>query len=600
MTHPTRRSVLFGAGAMSITPALPSPAAGQALDRGPGTVPRPDIHNRWNRGARPDLTLIQVGDLHGHLLTRPHLRGDGQTEYGGGLARIRTKLERVRASSRSSLLFNVGDTIQGGAEALYTRGEAMVQVLDDWNIDGCVPGNWDFMYGTHRYLELFGQGRWGAVAANLYYDSEGPYAELAGKRVLPAYRVRTINDLRVGVIGLTTDRGPSAGDGKATEGFRFTDGRAELPVLVQQLSSEENVDVVVVLSELGLAKNIELAERYAGIDVLLSSDMHEETPRVVRTENGTLVSEVGQDGTRLGQLDLQVDEDGIVGWDYHLHSIDMSVPEHPQTRRTVQAIRRPFLSGPGFVPPANPISGRPLSRPLDTVVGRAEHPLYRGNFTDHPTPGVVEGTSHNMLADALGHQAGAQIGIFQGFRYGTHLSVGDITFGDLNHLMPIGASVAKGQIVGQQLLDHLERSINGVLSPDLEQWLSGWVPAVSGVTFDLDPYRAMGSRVREVKIRDLGTDVFKPLDPQRAYTVGGYWFPQQPSTVAGIKISGTAEPVTDTEGVALDATDVVANYLAKLPATASTGRVRLLRALPAPHFGNREIQPLRGVPTITA
>lgn len=600
MTRRTRRSILLGASAMSIVSTRPSPSSAQEYDRAPGRSVEPDVGNRWNRRARADLTLLQVGDLHGHLLSRPHLREGDRTEWGGGLARLRTEVDRIRASSRASMLFNVGDTLHGGAEALYTRGEAMVRVLDGWGIDGYVPGNWDFMYGTHRYLELFGEGRWGAVAANLYYDSEGPYAEQAGQRVLPAYRVSTVNDLRVGVIGLTTDRGPSAGDGKATEGFRFTDGRAELPVLVQQLRSEENVDVVVVLSELGLAKNIELAANHAGVDVLLSSDMHEETPRVVRTEGGTLVSEVGQDGTRLGQLDLQVGEDGIIGWNYHLHPIDRSVPEHPETRRTVQAIRRPFLRGPGFVPPVNPISGRRLSRPLDTVVGRAEHPLYRGNFTDHPTPGVVEGTSHNMLADALRHQTRAQIGIFQGFRYGTHVGAGDITFGDLNHLMPIGASVAKGQIMGQQLLDHLERSINGVLSPDLEEWLSGWVPAVSGVTFDLDPYRAAGSRVRGVKIRDLDTDVFKPLDPQRAYTVGGYWFPQQPGTVAGITISGSAEPVTDTAGVALDATDVVANHLSKIPATASTGRVRLLRALPASHFGNREIQPLRGVPTTTA
>ena len=41
-----------------------------------------------------------------------------------------------------------------------------------------------------------------------------------------------------------------------------------------------------------------------GIDVVLSSDMHEETRECVVTSTGALVSEVGQDGTRVGVLDL--------------------------------------------------------------------------------------------------------------------------------------------------------------------------------------------------------------------------------------------------------------------------------------------------------
>lgn len=503
----------------------------------------------------------------------------------------------MRASSRASLLVNVGDTIQGGAEAMYTRGDAMTQVLDTWQIDGYVSGNWDFLYGTERYLELFGEGRWGAVAANLYYDATGPYAAQAGQRVLPPYRIRTVNGLRVGVVGITTDRGPSAGDGKATEGFRFTDGEAELPVLVDELRGREQVDLVVVLSELGLAKNIELAEANGGVDVLLSSDMHEETPRIVRTDSGVLVSEVGQDGTRLGQLDLQLDRGGVTGWRYSLHHVDSTVPEHPATRRQVQAIRRPFLSGPDFDPPVNPLNGRRLSRPLDAVVGRADHALYRGNFSDHPTPGVIEGTSHNLIADAFAHQAGSRIGIFQGFRYGTHLGEGDILFGDLHHLMPIGASVAIAQVTGAQLLDHLERSINGVLSPNLSEWLSGWVPALSGVTYDLDPYRPKGQRVSNLAVRSPG-GAPGSLDPEQSYTVSGYWFPERPGIVGGMQVAD-AVPVTDEAGRVLDATDVVANYLAERAATASAGRIRLTKALPAPHFGNKEIQPLRGVPTRT-
>ena len=51
---------------------------------------------------------------------------------------------------------------------------------------------------------------------------------------------------------------------------------------------------------------------------------------------------------------------------------------------------------------------------------------------------------------------------------------------------------------------------------------------------------------------------------------------------------------------ALDATAVVAQHLTKSRANPELGRVRLLAPLPAPIYGNPEVQPLRGVPTTTS
>src|SRR5262245_26630029 len=77
-------------------------------------------------------------------------------------------------------LLNTGDTIQGSAEVLFTRGQAIADVVDQFKIDYFAPGNWDFVYGSQRFLELFGgnKARWGAIFANLYYDGE-PFAEVA-------------------------------------------------------------------------------------------------------------------------------------------------------------------------------------------------------------------------------------------------------------------------------------------------------------------------------------------------------------------------------------------------------------------------------------
>ena len=105
------------------------------------------------------VTLIHTGDFHGHLTPRPNLRNGapvGQTI--GGLARIKTKIQEIQAGkggAGNTLVMHTGDTIQGSGEAQYTRGQALVDVVDMLGIDAYAPGNWDFVYGPDRFKELF-------------------------------------------------------------------------------------------------------------------------------------------------------------------------------------------------------------------------------------------------------------------------------------------------------------------------------------------------------------------------------------------------------------------------------------------------------------
>src|SRR6516165_10340464 len=69
-----------------------------------------------------ELTLIHMGDIHGHLVPRPSARGETTATTEGGLARIYAKIEEIRTqrTRARTLLINTGDTIQGSAEALFT------------------------------------------------------------------------------------------------------------------------------------------------------------------------------------------------------------------------------------------------------------------------------------------------------------------------------------------------------------------------------------------------------------------------------------------------------------------------------------------------
>ncbi|HTT37513.1 MAG TPA: 5'-nucleotidase C-terminal domain-containing protein [Burkholderiales bacterium] len=551
-----------------------------------------------------EITLIHMGDLHGHLVPRPGFR-DGQSDQMlGGLARLYTKLQEIRAREKNTLLVNGGDTVQGSAEVLYTRGQAIVDVLNRFRIDAFNPGNWDFVYGSRRFVELFAgkapRANWNAIAANLYYvtveaDPQTFFPGLAGQRVLPPYLIRQFGDLRVGVLGLTTDRGLPAVGRTVTRGFAFSRGEPELGEFIPLLRNVEKVDLLVVASELGLANNIRLAERYPGIDVILSSDMHEETRKPVVTRAGTVVVEEGQDGTMLGELNLRIRDGKLESWHWTAHTISDAIPEDPDIAEAVKQARASFVSGPAFVEHVNPFNGARLTRPIDTVVGNTKIALNRAGFSDSEMPAVIEGSAHDLLTDAFRAIAKADVAAIRGFRYGTHIRPGPIQLEDLYHFIPIGPEIGVVRIQGRWLKRQLENSAEGALDPNPSNWTGGWLFGFSGLTMDLDPYRAAGFRVSNIRVNG------KPLDPETVYAYAGYWYADDPDDINGCecpKVPGTfIRLVRGENGEILDATEVVARYLQSLPdrtADPQLHRIRLLKPLPRPLYGFPELQPLHG------
>ena len=562
--------------------------------------------------AQPEqsITLIHIGDMHGHRVPRPDALGaPGRTV--GGVARIATVVERIRrAHSRRTLLVNVGDALQGSAEALFTQGKAVVDALAPLGIDAYVPGNWDFVYGVDRFVETFvgAGGRkplapWPTVASNLYYSTPDagmrtPYIDLTGERVLPPYLVRDVGGVRVGIIGITTTRGPRALGKDSTRGFTFTPGDAELATLVTRLRATRRVDVVVVASELELANNLRIADAIPGIDVILSADMHELTREPIVSKTGTVIIEEGQDGAAVGELTLRVRAGKVLRGEWRLHDVDDAVPDDPRVARVIAAARAPFLHATFDHSLVNPIDSARLAGPIDDIVGRTDVALHRANTASLAVPAVIEGSSHDFLADAIRVEAGADLALVRGFRFGTHVRRGPITREDLYHLLPIGAQVAVADSVPGRVIWHqLEAALQGTLDPDPRQWTGGWFVGLSGLTLDVEPFARAGSRVRDVKVNGA------PLDTTggRRYAVAGLWFSSESSAVSNCTLcvaSGSRLRVLEAPGGGReDAVEVVVRYLASRPhrtVSPVVGRVRLLAPLPASPYPFPEIQPLHG------
>ncbi len=481
------------------------------------------------------VTLIQTGDIHGHLLPRPNLRSDATGKYlEGGVARIYTKIKSIRKDSTyadckyckaydHSLLINTGDTVQGSGEALFTRGQAMIDVLNLFGYVAHAPGNWDFLYGPARFEETFvgtattpPLANWNALGSNLYYTNQFDDTAVCGataaytstdangvtttvqrplKRVLPTYSIKQVGNVKVGILGMTTARAIAAVGTSVTKNYVFTDGKTEVPCFVDKLRNVEKVDVVVMISEMEMSRDIQIAETLAPApDVILNSDMHERTvsPIVATNTDGrkTLIVEEGQDGTVIGKMKLNVKSGAIAAWEFEQKVITSDIIPDLTIAAKIVAVRKPFVKGT-FVPGQTVTVGgntTQLMRPIDEVVAYTQVGLHRSNFVDEDMPGVVEGTSHDLIADAMANIGQAQSASIRGFRYGTHVAIGGaITMNDIYHYVPIAAKLGRtNKACGADLKFAIEQSIGGTFHPDPANWTGGWMFGYNGLTMDVD------------------------------------------------------------------------------------------------------------------
>ena len=546
-----------------------------------------------------EVTLIHMGDLHGHLIPHPNVRSDGNGQSEGGVARIYTLVQDIRrANPGRTLLVNTGDTLHGGAEALFTQGEAMIKVLNRFGIDAYAPGNWDYVYGADKFIGYFAsqppKANWKPVISNLYYDNYPGAEAKNGQHVVEPYTIKTINGLRIGILGFTSDRGPQAGDPNITKGLKFTNGAAEYEKYVKLLR-EQNVDLVVVISELGLHGNLTLADRIPGVDVILSSDKHEVTVKPIVSKYGTFVVEQGMDGQVVGEMSIRVKNGKVVDKKYVSHRITDRIKADPAIAALIQSVRRPYVAGPHFQPGkiTNPFNGSHLRYPIDTVIGQTKIPLYRNNFSNEAMPAVIEGSGHDFLTDAFRAMTGAQLGGITGFRYGTTVAAGPIKLEDIYHFIPIGPQIAKGELTGAQIKKTLEGAPQGEQGREGE-WINGWTAGYSGLTADFDPKAAQGNRVSNIRVNG------QPLDPLASYTVAGFYYDLVPTLINRVPAKNISV-LKDKDGSILDGTDVVKRYVESLlDKTVNAdnlllNRIRLVNPLPKEEHGIREIQPLGAV-----
>ena len=118
--------------------------------------------------------------------------------YGtmGGFAHLATLVQLLKATRPGALLLDGGDTWQGSATSLWTRGQDMVDAQKLLGVD-VMTGHWEFTYGADRVKEIVDRD----FAGKIDFVAQNVKTADFGDPVFKPYVIRPINGVPVAIIG---------------------------------------------------------------------------------------------------------------------------------------------------------------------------------------------------------------------------------------------------------------------------------------------------------------------------------------------------------------------------------------------------------------
>jgi 2',3'-cyclic-nucleotide 2'-phosphodiesterase (5'-nucleotidase family) len=212
-------------------------------------------------------------------------------------------IRQWRAEQEELLVLDAGDLLYPTVAAVPVEAQRVIMhvkamaIVDAFNHMGCdaiTIGDDDLLFGSEDLLKILNQAAFPVVSANLIDAG-------SGDSFFQPYVIRKLAGLRVGIFGLSGE--PRAPLVDRFDGLTVSDPFEIAGQTVAALRDKS--DIIVLLSHLGYAKDMELARKIDGIHFIVGghTGVNLSHPRIIRN---TVVLQVAKKGTRLGRIDIKI------------------------------------------------------------------------------------------------------------------------------------------------------------------------------------------------------------------------------------------------------------------------------------------------------
>jgi sulfur-oxidizing protein SoxB len=449
-----------------------------------------------NKGAVPHVTGADFRRLYGiedgspshYALTYDDFAALAK-EYGrmGGMDRVATVVNAIRADRPDAILLDGGDTWHGSYTCYHTAGQDMVNVMSALRPDA-MTFHWEFTLGQERVLDLVRGLPFAALGQNIF---EATWDEPAED--FQPYTFFERGGAKIAVIGQAFPYMPIANPGWMFPDFSFGIRDERMQEMVDEVRAQ-GAECVVVLSHNGFDVDKKMAGIVSGIDVILSGHTHDALPEPALIGE-TLIVASGSNGKFVSRVDLDIRDGRMMGFRHKLIPVfsDVIAPD-PDMAALIDAERAPYEAE------------------LSEVIGTSESLLYRrGNFN---------GTWDDLICDALLSERDAEIALSPGVRWGPSIIPGqEITREDIWNVTSMTYGNAyRTEMTGEFLKVVLEDVGDNIFNTDPYYQQGGDMVRVGGLGYTIDVSAPMGSRISNMTLLPSG----EPIDPGRSYVVAGW------------------------------------------------------------------------------
>lgn len=454
----------------------------------------PSTYSKMPEGRETSgsFTILYTSDIHAQLHTHDEFfweNGNPVYKKRGGLAVLKTMINYyTKQNPANTILIDGGDYFHGSAVASLTEGEALIPLLNDFNYDLILPGNWEVVYKKKKMLYDMGHANAAKICANMWHKTNDADN---GELIYPPYWVKYIAGAKVGFIGYTDHLIPKRQSPAYSEGIGFKHADHNAAKYIKLLKEVEGCGIIFIVTHMGLAQQLGLANNPAveGADFILGADTHE---RVREPIHGIYckVVECGAFGSFLGKLDIEVEFGKIKSYKYQL--LDVDPVKFPADKTLLAKIEK---------------ANEPFKAQLSKVIGTTTTPLVR-YF-------VMETPMDNLITDAIHWKFKPDIALSNGFRFCQPLYVdpkkgkAEITKEFLWNMLPVDSEARMGIVTGKQIMDWLEKELQNAFAKDPSKRFGGWFVRFAGMQVNFTIGNELGERVNWVKINNEPLDLYK-------------------------------------------------------------------------------------------
>ncbi|KAJ9073551.1 hypothetical protein DSO57_1015128 [Entomophthora muscae] len=422
----------------------------------------------------------------------------------GGLARLKTAIDKLRQQQRTNLLLDAGDQFQGTLFYGYYRGNVTWEAMNLLKYDAMTIGNHEFDNGSDNLARVAKQFQFPLVCSNIVATRHPLLKDIVKNYVL-------FPEKKIALVGYITPNVPSIADvGPLLD---VLDPKAAVQKAIDQVHALGYTRVIAV-SHNGYEEDVELASKLRGLSLIVGGHSHSYLapkegaaknappsqglyPTPVKDQAGKTVYVVQAYcwSRFLGHLDIKFGKDGyltsITGTPIDL---DASVIKDAAVDSLVKKWRFPF-----------------------DAYSKKELGVAKGEF-DRQSCYNRECSLGDFLADVmLEYRPKADVAILNSGDIRYAIKKGKVTVGNVQNALPYGSTIVTIDLTGKQICDLVE----GVLS---RTSVSNNHPVTSFIQVShlLIQYKANNpnfKKITSIQVQDRASLKFSSISQSKVYSV---------------------------------------------------------------------------------